>query len=124
MDLGQEITNHLEWIEDIASLLGNEEFSEQDLQTISQHDNCALGKWLDSDESQEFKDLPEFEQLVESHDAFHKLAGDLIAALQQGKEEEVIVSQDQFLEMSQSVIGHLQVLQESSSKEQGEKDSE
>ena len=114
MDFGQQITKHLAWIEHIASLLGDEEFTEQDLQTISKHDNCELGKWLDSDESLDFRGLPEFGQLVESHEAFHKLAGELIAALQLGKEEEVAALYGQFLKLSQKVIGHLQAIQESS----------
>jgi hypothetical protein len=56
--------------------------------------------------------LPEFQDLIESHDAFHKLAGNLISALRQGKEEEAIKSEVEFIEMSQKVISHLYALQE------------
>ena len=115
MDLGQEITNHLEWIDTVASLLNNEELVEEDFQEITRHDKCALGQWLESEASQSFKDLPEFKKLVETHEAFHKLAGDLVLSLQQGQEADAIEAQEEFLQMSHDVVHYLQVLQEASS---------
>ncbi len=124
MDIGQEITNHLEWIETIASLLDSEKISREDLQVITQHDKCALGQWLNSEASMKFKDLPEYEKLIESHEAFHKLAGNLITALQLDKEAEAIESQGHFIEMSQKVIGYLHILQEDTNKSHDEKNSD
>lgn len=124
MDIGQEITNHLEWIETIASLLDSEEISQEDLQAITQHDKCMLGQWLNSEASMKFKDLPEYEKLIESHEAFHKLAGSLITALQLDKEAEAIESQGHFIEMSQKVIDYLHILQENTNKSHGEKNSD
>ena len=124
MDIGQEITNHLEWIETIASLLGGEEITQEDLQAITQHDKCALGQWLNSEDSMKFKNLSEYEKLIESHKEFHKLAGNLITALQLDKEAEVIESQEQFIEMSKKVIDYLHILQESTNKGHDEKNSE
>lgn len=116
MDLRNEIINHLEWMDTIASLLGSEEFTEEYIQAITQHDKCALGQWLDSDDSKELKYLPEFEKLIESHAAFHKLAGNLITAVQLGKESDAIESHRQFIEESQKVIAYLQNLQEKTSE--------
>jgi methyl-accepting chemotaxis protein len=124
MDIKQEITNHLEWIETIASLLGGEEITQEDLQAITQHNKCALGQWLNSEASMKFKDLPEYEKLIESHKAFHKLAGNLITALQLNKEAEVIESQEQFVEMSQKVIDYLHIFQENTNKGHDEKNSD
>lgn len=124
MNLGQEITNHIEWIETIASLLGSEEITEEELQVITQHDKCLLGHWLNSDASTEFKKLPEFEKLIESHDAFHKLAGNLITAMQLGKEADAIESEAEFIEMSQKVISYIQILQEHSSEHHDENNSD
>lgn len=116
MDIGQEITNHLEWIETIASLLSGEEVTQEYLQVITQHDKCALGQWLNSEASMKFKDLPEYEKLIESHKAFHKLAGNLITASQLNKEDEAIESQEQFVEMSQKVVDYLHILQKNTNK--------
>jgi hypothetical protein len=112
MDLTQEITNHLEWIDSIASLLNNEQLSEDDLQEISAHNQCELGHWLDSDESSVFNDLPAFQKLTESHQQFHKLAGDLLSSLQQGNENEAIAAQEKFIQMSHQVISSLQALEQ------------
>jgi histidyl-tRNA synthetase len=116
MDLRNEIINHVEWMENVASLLGSEEVTEEEIQALTQHDKCALGKWLDSEASNEIKALPEFESLVESHSAFHKLAGNLITAVQLGKEADALESHKQFIEESQKVVGYLQTLQESISE--------
>lgn len=114
MDLAQEITNHLEWIDQIASLLSSESLDEEDLQEITGHHKCELGHWLDSEGAEIFKDVPEYNKLVDSHEAFHKLAGTLLTSMQQGKEEAALQVEEQFLEKSHEVISYLQVLQEKS----------
>ena len=48
MNIQQEIEKHIEWIESIANMLGDTEFTQEDLHKISQHDQCELGKWLES----------------------------------------------------------------------------
>lgn len=111
MDIGQEIANHLEWMETIASLLGNEEITEEELEAITQHDKCKLGLWLNSESSVKFRNLPEYEKLIESHEVFHELAGKLIISLQLDKEAEAIEIETQFIETSQKVIGYLHILQ-------------
>lgn len=111
LDIQQEIANHLEWMEGIAALLGSEAIDTQELDTITRHDRCALGHWLDSDASQQFGDLPEFAQLQEAHSAFHRLAGEMITALGSGDEQRALASEERFIEMSQAVIGGLQALQ-------------
>ena len=103
MDIAQEITNHLEWMEKIVSLLGSDEVSDADLSVITQHDQCALGRWLGSEESRKFADLSEFRELDSSHAAFHQQAGILITALKQGKDAEALASQDEFIRLSKQV---------------------
>ena len=116
MDLKQEITNHIRWIDSLASLLDSDELTEDKLNAISEHDKCALGKWLISDESKDYQGRPEFKELVDSHKAFHELAGSMVAAVQLDEEAEVLVLQTQFLEESQKVVGYLQQLQEGAGK--------
>lgn len=114
MDLKQEIINHLEWIDAIASLLGKEDMTEDDLQAISQHDRCELGQWLESDAAASLRDFADFDPLVDSHNRFHELAGRLITGLQDGDEAAAIQAQQQFIEMSKQVVGYLQALDEQS----------
>lgn len=112
MDIGREIINHLEWIEKIASLLDKDKIDEGEIQAISQHNKCELGQWLETEASQAYRGLEDFRQLVETHDEFHKLAGDFVMAFQSGKEDEALALQKAFIEMSQQVIGYLNALQE------------
>jgi len=112
MDLAQEIENHLEWIDSIASLLEVEEFSDVDFEKITDHDTCELGHWLSSEGSELYKSLPEFTELIDSHAAFHKLAGELVAAIKAGDERTAVEVQQDFIRMSQEVVGHLQLLQQ------------
>lgn len=116
MDLRQEITNHIRWIDSLASLLDSDELTDETFNAISEHDKCALGRWLASDESKGFWELPEFERLSESHKAFHDLAAKMVEALQLDQETDVMVLHTQFVEASQKVIGYLQQLHESSGK--------
>ena len=111
MNIEQEINNHLKWIESIVGLLGEDEVTQDALNTITQHDRCELGQWLDSEASIKYRDLPELDQLKHSHAEFHKLAGDLISALQKDSEDEALATQAQFIEMSQKVIEYLHLLQ-------------
>lgn len=112
MDIGQEINQHLEWIETIVSLLGDQDIGDEDIQAVTRHDKCALGQWLDSEASVELGDLPELEKLIESHEAFHQLAGKLIASARRGDEAEAEKSQAQFIGMSREVISYLRIIQE------------
>lgn len=111
MDLRKEITNHIDWIEKIASLLGDEPITDEALQALTRHDQCELGRWLDSDESKALQSFPEFPELVESHNRFHLLAGEMISALQQDDEARALQSEQSFLEMSQKVIENLHELE-------------
>ncbi len=112
MDLAEEIENHLEWIDSIASLLEAEEFSDVDFDKITDYDACELGHWLSAEGSELYKSVPEFNELVGSHEAFHKLAGELVAAIRAGDERKAVEIQEDFISMSQEVVGHLQRLQE------------
>ena len=111
MDINQEIMKHLEWIESVVSLIGNKAVSKEEIQGISSHDRCELGRWLDSDESVKYKNLSVFERLKESHEAFHSLAGELISAFEEGNEDQAVASQERFVALSQEVIGYLRALE-------------
>lgn len=112
MDFNREINKHLEWIEAVASLIGADARPEDDIKEVSRHDHCALGRWLSSDESADFKGFPEFESLEKSHATFHALAGELISALEEGNEHRADELQETFIATSQEVIAYLEALRE------------
>lgn len=112
MDINQEINKHLDWIEAVASLIGNEALSNDDVVKLSQHDRCDLGKWLASDESESLRTYPEFQNLQESHKDFHSLAGELILALHAGDEAKSMSSARAFIGASEQVVSYLKELQQ------------
>lgn len=116
MDFEEEIASHLDWIERLAALISNEAVADDDLEEIAQHDHCALGHWIDSPEADAYRELDEFKALVESHNAFHLLGSQFIAALQSGNEQILFDKEEDFLHKSQQVVDHLKALQEISSK--------
>jgi hypothetical protein len=110
MDIKQEINQHLLWIDKIASLIGSEEITQEAIDEITQHDKCELGKWLTSESSEAYRGSNEFQELIDSHNEFHALAGELITAFQEGDEARALESEAEFIAMSQKVIGHLNAL--------------
>lgn len=119
MDFKQEIDRHLGWIETVASLFGKEEVTQQARQELAQHDRCALGQWLHSEETARWKELPELEQLKRDHEAFHKIAGELLPVLEAGDETKAVALQQALIQKSQKVISNLHLLEE---KEQAAKE--
>ena len=115
MDLELEISNHLDWIDTVASLINEETLDESDYKELTDHDHCALGQWMNSEDSSELWDLEEFKALSQSHEKFHNLAGDMVAFIQQGKAEQALSTEEQFIQASQEVVQHLQALHDISS---------
>jgi hypothetical protein len=111
VDIKQEINKHIEWIEKIASLLGSEEVTQEKIDELTQHDKCELGRWLSEETAKAYHDFPDFQALIDSHAEFHQLAGKLLTALEQENEAEALETEARFLEMSQTVIGHMQALE-------------
>ncbi len=110
MDIKQEIAKHLEWIEQISSMIGNDTITDEQISELSEHNRCELGKWLSTVESQQLRDFPEFGKLEDNHKTFHVLAGRLIATLRDGDEEQALATGRAFIEISQQVVAHLQAL--------------
>lgn len=111
MDIKQEINQHLEWIERIASLLGSEEVTQDKIDELTQHDKCELGRWLSAEDSADYQGFAEFQALIDSHAEFHQLAGELLEVLERGEEAKALETEKRFIEMSQRVIGYLQALE-------------
>lgn len=111
MDFAREIEKHLQWIEAVASLIGDEARPAEAVQQVSRHDQCALGKWLSTEGAATLGDFPEFEQLEASHKAFHTLAGELISAFDAGDETRTMALEEAFVASSQEIIAHLEALQ-------------
>jgi hypothetical protein len=114
VDINQEINKHLGWIESVVSLVSGENITNNDIEDVSRGDLCDLGQWLNSADLGNVKSPAEFHGLKESHEAFHNLAGKLLAALSTENEDEVAMYLEKFIETSQQVIVYLYALQDKS----------
>lgn len=65
-------TDHLLWKWKVYNMLLGLETP--DLEQVSSHETCRLGKWYYGNISAQFKDLPAFKQLEEPHQAVHQYA--------------------------------------------------
>jgi len=70
-DISQAFLSHLQWKSRLRAFIeGEEEF---DIAEISP-EGCALGKWLSSDEIEQYASNSRFEELVEAHNELHETA--------------------------------------------------
>jgi hypothetical protein len=114
LDFDQEIDNHLQWIDNVATLLNNENLDADEMRELTRHDHCSLGQWMASSQADTLRQTEAFRLLEESHQHFHHAAGDLVVALQQDNEQAAMQAQDRFLQLSQQVVEHLALLREKS----------
>lgn len=115
MEIGEEIAKHLEWIELVSSLIGEEGLSDEKREEISRHDLCALGAWLDSSEAKRFEPSEVLTQVRERHEKFHRLAGELMAAIEGDKASAAVSIQETLIQTSQSLIEGLIALRDGES---------
>jgi len=108
MNIDEEISNHLQWIELVASLLSPDAPDDGEIDELTSHDQCSLGHWIESADAQKYRDSDTFQQLDKSHAAFHDLAGDLVILAQQDSMEKAEEVEERFIHLSQEVIEALQ----------------
>lgn len=73
---------------------------------VSVDNKCDLGKWIYG-EGAAFKELPEYQQLVDLHKQFHKAAAEVVAKADSGQkvtEDIAVGSQSEFGKASSGVI--------------------
>ncbi|MFN7937264.1 MAG: CZB domain-containing protein [Bryobacteraceae bacterium] len=75
MDLTEVIISHAQWRQRFADYL--EGHGQMDLAQVEADNQCPYGRWLYG-EGLEYRDLPEFGAVVESHRRFHAAAGQVM----------------------------------------------
>jgi hypothetical protein len=112
MEIEDEISRHLEWIEMVSSMLGSSELDDDKLRSLTRDDQCELGLWLASPEPERYGHAAMLDSLRRRHALFHELSGELITAALQGDEAHALSLQDQFLETSHQLIVDLNALRQ------------
>jgi methyl-accepting chemotaxis protein len=79
---------HLQWRTRIIAML--EDRDKINASDLSDHHQCAFGKWYDSEGTDKFKNLPIFEKLGSHHQAFHGLIADIVQSWNSGRQAEAL----------------------------------
>ena len=106
--IGLAKTDHLIWKTRIEQMLwGNIELNAAD---VADSSICRLGKWYHASGKQNYGSLPEFSQLGQAHDRFHKICAEAINAYHSQQTEKVRSYLLEISALSQEVIGSLDSL--------------
>lgn len=86
MDFDHAIVAHVSWKSKVRHhMQGTETLVASE---VAKDDRCELGKWLHSQE-QEYHGKPEFDEAVQAHAQFHRVAGDVIHQSKKVSQEEM-----------------------------------
>lgn len=69
---------HVEWTHRLEGKLNGDNSEALDAATVGSDCNCKLGKWIHGSAKEQFGDVPEYEQLRETHADFHRKAGEIL----------------------------------------------
>jgi hypothetical protein len=85
LNIKQVLDAHMAWRTRLQNILSGTSDETVEVHQVAPDNLCVLGKWLYSPGGQNFKSLPEFEALRNSHSKFHMVAGEILAAFNSGK---------------------------------------
>ncbi len=76
--------------------------------TVSRDDQCVLGKWIHGQGARAFGGRPVFSDLRDAHAEFHRIAGEVLWAVYDGRREEAAAKlSGSFAQASVRVLGLL-----------------
>jgi len=86
-DVSQALKDHWEWRANLQKAIvdGRSDLSPRD---VAATDRCALGKWLNTGVSPEFRQTQLYEHVVELHTEFHHRAAHILQLALSGRQEE------------------------------------
>lgn len=83
MDLDKAISAHAEWKTKFRAAISKKE--RMDVSTIAKDNCCELGKWLHGDGAKQFSANQRFAACRQKHADFHREAGKVAQAINDGK---------------------------------------
>ncbi len=88
IDFDEEIIRHLQWKTMIEALLHSGVETVLSPSVLMADNKCNLGKWIFSEESNEYEANAAFRRLMEAHKEFHNKAGMVFSLYQGGRKDE------------------------------------
>jgi hypothetical protein len=84
LNLRQVLDAHTAWKSRLQQVLDGNSTEDMDVATVSQDDQCVLGKWIYGEGKHLYGHLPEYESLRVAHADFHLCSGEVLIAHQSG----------------------------------------
>lgn len=79
---------HIKWKQRLKGVIDGSGTEALDPRIVSKDDQCALGKWINTDGVKNFGEQPGFVAVVHAHTHFHKCAGHTLELALDGKLKE------------------------------------
>lgn len=109
-------TSHRKWVAQVAAHVAAP--SEHELPALSAQE-CRFGRWYKGSGISAYGHLPEFEAIGEDHQRIHDLAGELVALVREGRQQEAEDRLEEFFIARDAVSDALERLVEKVAAEHG-----
>jgi len=116
IDLNRVIQSHSQWKNRLKKAIEKGEFDFVDVDEIANEHKCQFGQWLDS---QTGKMLPDYNEVVAIHIAFHKEAARILELALQGHQDEALEAMklgSRFNQLTAQLVNKLADIKESNGK--------
>ena len=112
IDFNKAIRRHIEWKVKLRNAIATH--AKLNAEEIAKDNMCEFGKWLHDDAKALYKDSPNYIQCMEKHAAFHREAGAVALAINNGnftQAEAMLGSDSSFSQASSDVAAAVRLLQ-------------
>ena len=86
----EAIDAHLMWKKRLQAYINGESKEDLKVEVVSRDDQCTLGHWINGIGGERFGQLPAFAVINSRHAHFHRCAGEVLAAAQQGEKAKAL----------------------------------
>ena len=86
----EAIDAHLMWKKRLQAYINGESKEDLKVEIVSRDDQCTLGHWINGIGGERFGQMPAFAVIKSRHAQFHRCAGEVLAAAQQGEKEKAL----------------------------------
>ncbi len=102
---------HQRWYESLRNYVASDKPAPMDPSSTRSTHHCVLGHWIDEEGEIIFHGYQTFDHLKQSHEAYHRVAAEVVALKQAQKHEDaLILLEGAFQDISRQVIHHLRGL--------------
>lgn len=111
--IGDAINTHMQWKERLEKFIAGDPLEKFTSTDACADNKCRLGKWIYK-EGLQFERLPEYKTLKMTHAEFHKAAGEIVRATEQGEAQrakQLLNDEQFFIRKTQATVSAIESLE-------------